>query len=113
MSGKNKRVHNPKYSLIANPYNNRYQNCTEHTLNVINAAIYETTDMQRLKQNTLAYFDAQPVRVSRFKLFLGGAFSNGITLADHDKKIETTSFNSIKRYLEKYNLVKVSRVYQA
>ncbi|WP_448564920.1 DUF2145 domain-containing protein [Thalassotalea ganghwensis] len=112
VTGKNKQVHNPKYSLIANPYNNKYQNCTEHTLNIINAAIYETTDMLRLKRNTKAYFDAQPVKVNRLKLVLGGAFSNGMTLADHDKTIETTSFNSIKRYLAKYNLLETSYVYR-
>jgi len=38
-AGGNKTLHNPKYSLVANPFNNKYQNCTEHTLNIINAAI--------------------------------------------------------------------------
>jgi hypothetical protein len=34
-----KALHEPHYSVIANPYNEGRQNCTEFTLDVINAAI--------------------------------------------------------------------------
>ena len=43
------RLHNPDYSAIANPYNNRYQNCTEFVTNVIFASIYKTNNMQEIK----------------------------------------------------------------
>lgn len=102
--GENKTLHNPKYSLIANPFNNKYQNCTEHTLNIINAAIYQTTDMKQLKANTKAYFEPQKVNVSRFKLSLGNMFADGVTTKDHKGKIKTTSFGSIATYLSKYEL---------
>lgn len=111
-SGKNKALHNPKYSLIANPFNNQYQNCTEHTLNIINAAIYQTTDMKQLKANTKAYFDPQRVNVSRFKLSLGNIFADGITTKDHKGKIKTTSFNSIANYLAKYKLLSSQHVFK-
>jgi len=110
-SGQNKEVHNPKYSLIANPFNNKYQNCTEHTLNIINAAIYQTTDMKQLKANTKAYFEPQRVHVSRFKLGLGSLFADGVTTKDHKGKVKTTSFGSIGKYLEKYDLLKESTVF--
>jgi len=110
-SGQNKEVHNPKYSLIANPFNNKYQNCTEHTLNIINAAIYQTTDMKQLKANTKAYFEPQRVHVSRFKLGLGRLFADGVTTKDHKGKVRTTSFGAIGRYLEKYDLLKESKVF--
>ena len=110
-SGKNKLLHNPKYSLIANPFNNKYQNCTEHTLNVINAAIYQTTDMRQLKANTKAYFEPQKVKVSRFKLALGGLFADSVTTKDHKGKIKTTSFGSIGKYLMKYNLATETHIF--
>lgn len=103
-NGKNKTLHNANYSLVANPYNAKYQNCTEHTLDIINAAIYQTTDIRQLKANTQAYFEAQPVHVSRFKLSMGSLFSDGISLKDHKGKVVTTSFDSIANYLEKYDL---------
>ena len=112
-SGKDKLMHNPKYSLIANPFNNKYQNCTEHTLNIINAAIYQTTDMKQLKANAKAYFEPQRVKVSRFKLALGGLFADSVTTKDHKGKIKTTSFGSIGRYLTKYNLSTETHIFKA
>jgi len=112
-SGKNKSLHNPKYSLVANPFNYRYQNCTEHTLNVINAAIYQTTDMKQLKANTKAYFEPQRVHVSRFKLSLGSMFADGITTKDHSGKVKTASFGTIAKYLTKYQLATPAYVFEA
>lgn len=111
-SGKNKELHNPKYSLIANPFNNRYQNCTEHTLNIINAAIYQTTNLAQLKANTKAYFSPQRVHVSKFKLALGNWFADGVTTKDHQGKIYTTSFNSIGKYLENNQLTAAFDIYE-
>ena len=100
-----KKLHNPRYSLIANPFNNKYQNCTEHVLNVINAAIYETTNMAQIKVNTRAYFTPQKVSTSRFKLALGGIFMDGVRTSDHKGKIATTTFSSITRYLANNDLL--------
>ncbi|KAF7764987.1 hypothetical protein PCIT_b1105 [Pseudoalteromonas citrea] len=110
--GQNKTVHNPKYSLIANPFNNQYQNCTEHTLNVINAAIYQTDNMAKLKVNTTAYFKAQPVAVSRFKLALGNWFADGLSTDDHPEKVATASFTSIANYLKEYDLLDSAVIFE-
>lgn len=112
-SGQNKKLHNPRYSLIANPFNNKYQNCTEHTLNIINAAIYQTSDMRQIKANTKAYFEPQVVNVSRFKLSLGNMFADGITTKDHKGKIKTASFGSIGKYLTQYQLAAPIYVFKA
>ncbi|MBO9489200.1 DUF2145 domain-containing protein [Endozoicomonas sp. G2_1] len=111
-SGQNQQLHNPRYSLIANPYNNRYQNCTEHTLNIVNAAIYQTTDMSRLKANTKAYFSPQPIHFSRLKLSLGSMFNSGITMKDHQGKIKTTSFTTIANYLADYDLMQEKHTFE-
>jgi hypothetical protein len=112
-SGKNQTLHNPRYSLIANPFNNQYQNCTEHTLNVINAAIYDTDNMARIKANTKAYFTPQEVKVSRFKLALGDIFAKGVETDDHERKIQTTSFSSIARYLNEFGLLQHAVVFES
>ncbi|ALU45204.1 DUF2145 domain-containing protein [Pseudoalteromonas rubra] len=104
------KVHNPSYSVVANPFNNQKQNCTEHTLNVINAALYNTTDMAQLKVNTQAYFKPQALNVSRFKLALGSLFNDGVDSSDHQGKIKTTTFTSIVRYLNNNQLLAHSTV---
>lgn len=111
--GKDKTLHNPNYSVIANPMNNELQNCTEYTLNIINAGIYQTTDLAQLKQNTKAYFTPQKVKVSGFKLLMGSLFVDDVTTKDHQGKIYTTTFKSIARYLKENELIEQAMVLNA
>jgi hypothetical protein len=111
-SGKNKQVHNENYSVIANPLNNQFQNCTEHTLNVINAAIYQTTDIDRLKANAKAYFKPIRVKISPFKLMLGKVFMDDVTTKDHPNKIYTSTFSTIAHYLNKNELLEKAIIYK-
>ena len=104
-NGKDKLLHNQKYSVIANPFNNRYQNCTEYTLNIINSAIYDTTDTATLKETAKRYFQAQRIDISPVKLMLGNWFVDDVTTKDHSRKIYTTTFTKIGRYLEYNDLV--------
>lgn len=101
---KAKQLHNPRYSVVANPFNSERQNCTEYTLDVLNAAIYSTTDIAQLKVNAKAHFAPQKVNMSRAKLGLASMFSDGVTLSDHGRKVKTTTFGSLARYMQKYNL---------
>lgn len=111
-SGQNQIVHNSNYSVIANPFNSQFQNCTEHTLDIINAAIYQTTDINRLKRNAQSHFTPQRVKTNRFKLMLGSAFMDDVTTKDHDGSIYTTTFTTIAQYLEHNNLARQSIIFQ-
>ncbi|AGP79194.1 DUF2145 domain-containing protein [Alteromonas sp.] len=102
---KAKLLHNSRYSVVANPFNSERQNCTEYTLDVLNAAMYSTTDAAQLKVNAKAYFTPQKVHMSRAKLGLASMFSDGVTLSDHGRKVETTTFGSLARYMQKYDLM--------
>lgn len=97
------KLHEPNYSVIANPFNLGLQNCTEFTLDVINAAIYQTTDIQAIKQATEKYFVAQPVEVNPFKLMLGSLFSAEVSTADQRGRPVTATFERISDYLLKYD----------
>lgn len=102
---KAKLLHEPSYSVIASPFTEGKQNCTEYTLDVLNAAIYDTTDSHRLKNNTQAWFKAQPVKVNKMKLRLGSWVSSGVSLSDHPGAIQTATFTTIANYLENNQLV--------
>ena len=97
-------LHNPRYSAVANPFNQQYQNCTEFVLDVINAAIYETSDHRQIKTNIEAYFQPQPIAVSPFKLFLGSIFVPDITTSDHPGPVATATFWSIARYMQGHDI---------
>lgn len=109
-SNKHKQLHNPNYSLVANPFNSEYQNCTEHTLDVINASVYQTTDIKRLKTNAKNYFKPQRVYTSGFKLAMGNWFAAGVHTDDHNGRVKTATFTTIARYLEQNKLMQSATV---
>ena len=100
-----RRLHNPNYSVIANPYNTQYQNCTEHTLDVINAAIYHTDDIRVIKANERKYFSAQRIRVNPLKMLLGALALPDIKTRDQKNGIRTASYSTIAAYLKHYQLL--------
>jgi hypothetical protein len=104
-SGKDQKLHNEQYSVIANPFNNIYQNCTEHTLNIINAGIYQTDDIKKLKLNAKAHFSPQKVQVNPLKLIIGNWFVDDVSTNDHSEKISTTTFSTIAGYLKENDLL--------
>lgn len=99
-----KKLHNPHYSVIANPFTVEYQNCTEHTLDVIVSAIYQTDDIKVIKANEKAYFTPLKLDINPLKLMLGSMFVSDITLSDHPSSPETTTFETIGGFLAKNNL---------
>lgn len=96
-------LHDPHYSVIANPYTLGRQNCTEFVLDVTNAAIYRTGDINKIKANEKAYFVAQKVNVNPFKLILGSMFSKEVSTADQPGEPVTATFETIGAYLGKYD----------
>lgn len=104
-NGNDKQIHNENYSVIANPFNNTFQNCTEHTLNIVNSGIYQTTDIQQLKSNAKQHFKPQKVKVNPVKLLLGNWFVDDVSTKDHSGKIYTTTFTSIGNYLKNNGLL--------
>ncbi len=98
-----KELHNPHYSVIANPFTLEFQNCTEHTLDVIMAAIYETGDIKAIKANEKEYFEPQPLNVNPVKLLLGSMFVADVATSDHPGSPVTSTFTAIGKFLTKYN----------
>ncbi len=96
-------LHNPKYSVIANPFTSDFQNCTEFILDVITAAIYQTDDIQQIKANERAYFEPHLVSISPVKLRLGSMFVKDVKISDHPGTPMTATFTTIGRFLSKFN----------
>jgi hypothetical protein len=94
-------LHEPSYSVIANPYNQGRQNCTEFVLDVVTAAIHQTTDPKVLKAAIKAHFEPHKLDISPLKLKLGSMFVKEVSLADQNGTPVTTTFESIGRFLQK------------
>ncbi|MBF0163032.1 MAG: DUF2145 domain-containing protein [Magnetococcales bacterium] len=96
-------LHDPHYSVIANPYTEGRQNCTEFVLDVLHAAIYNTSDIKTIKAAEKRYFEAQSVEVNPFKLLLGAMFSQEVSTVDHPGPPVTATFEKIGAFLKKYD----------
>lgn len=97
-------LHNANYSVLANPGTGQFQNCTEHTLDVLMAALYDTSDRQQIKANIAAYFAPQPVQLGGLQRLLAPAASQALTTADHGSRVGTATFGSIARFMQTNNL---------
>lgn len=98
-------LHNTRYSVVANPDSNAFQNCTEHTLNLLMAALYDTDDMARIKANTRAHFSPQIVEVSPLKRLIGPMVMDGVTMSDHTSTVRTTTFTTIAGFMDRFDLL--------
>ena len=97
-------LHNPRYSVLANPRTSQYQNCTEHTLDVLIASIYDTSDIRQIKSNIAAYFVPQVVQVGRVKRAFAAIASPALNTDDHGQIVETATFGSVSRFLQSYGM---------
>jgi len=98
-----RELHNPNYSVLANPFTLELQNCTEYVLDVITAAIYQTSDLNIIKANEKAYFEPHPITINPFKLLIGSILAADVTTSDHPDAPVIATFTTIERFLTKYN----------
>lgn len=103
-------LHNRNYSVLANPRTDQFQNCTEHTLDVVMAAIYGTSDPAQIRANITAYFNPQVVEIGGLKRAFATVASAALTTQDHGPVVATATFGSISRFMQDYGLT--SEVYR-
>lgn len=94
-------LHDPHYSVIANPYTLGRQNCTEFVLDVIESSLLESTDAERIKASLQDGFTAQPVKVNPLKLLFGALARDEVSLSDQPGPPETATFETIARFLQR------------
>lgn len=92
-------LHNANYSVLANPNTRRFQNCTEHTLDVVMASLYGTGDTRQIKANIAAHFKPQDVRLGGMKRLLAPVAAQALTTSDHGPDVATATFGSIARFM--------------
>lgn len=103
-------LHNPRYSVLANPNTSEFQNCTEHTLDVVMASVYNTRDVPQIKANIAAHFQPQPIKLGGAKRVLASIASQALTTNDHGAKVATATFGSIARFMHSNKLA--SEIYR-
>jgi len=95
LAGGDDGLHQPDYSLISNPFDPRFQNCTEYLLDLVAAAAWETTDRAQIKANLRAHFQPAEIDAGLFGRLFGPLADERIRLEDHRGTIRTTTYASL------------------
>ena len=98
-------LHVPDYSLISNPADGRYQNCTEFLLDVVSAAAWETDDPAQIKANLGAHFEPTEISAGPLGRLFGPLADERLRLADHSgAPVRTATFSSLSGFMLEHGL---------
>ncbi len=103
-------MHHPKYSLISNPFDLRWQNCNEFMLYVFAAAVQGTTDREELRQYLEGTITATELKVSFIRRYYGPKVDERLIMDDHGDKVFTTTFATITQLFKKTDRLQESYV---
>ncbi|WP_119420099.1 DUF2145 domain-containing protein [Desertibaculum subflavum] len=101
-------LHNPRYSVVANPLRDRYQNCTSFVLDVVMAALYRTEDRRQIRANVQAYFQPQIVEVGGGRRLFASLFVPDVATSDHDERIHTATMEALADFMMSQGLAERS-----
>lgn len=98
-------LHVEPYSLVSNPHDIKYQNCTEFMLDIVAAAAWETTDMAQIKANLKQHFKPTKVKTSLIERFLAPLAENRIKTDDQGGTIVTATYESMAAFMKDNGLL--------
>jgi hypothetical protein len=99
------KVHNPAYSLVANPWSRKYQNCNNFMLNVIAAAIWNTDDPQQITADLKAHYKPTIVKANAVLRLFGPIADQRLRTDDQQGPIRTATYESMAVFMGENNLL--------
>ena len=98
------RVHNPAFSIIANPLDERFQNCAGLMLHVLVAAAWNVTDHEAVNLILREKFQPSRIDANAAVRLLGPLASSRLAAGDQDWTVSTASFESIDVFMRQNGL---------
>lgn len=105
-------LHHPEYSLLSNPADSRFQNCTEFMLDVISSAIWQTASRDQIKVNIEAYFRPTRVQLNVFQRFLAPLADQRLRFDDQRDGIRTATFASLADFMLAFDLADEDQIFE-
>lgn len=105
------KVHNPEYSLVANPWARKYQNCNNFMLNVVGAAIWETDNPQQITANLKAHYKPTVVKANGLMRFFGPIADQRLRTDDQDATIRTATYESMAVFMRENKLLQEAYIF--
>jgi hypothetical protein len=97
-------LHNPSYSIVANPWAGRHQNCNTFLLDVVSAAAWETADRRQIAANLRTHFRPSPVKTGVFVRVFAPLVDDRVKTDDQSGPIQTASYESLRDFMLEHKL---------
>jgi hypothetical protein len=105
------KVHNPAYSLVANPWSRKYQNCNNFMLNVIAAAIWNTNDPQQITADLKAHYRPTIVKANAVLRLFGPIADQRLRTDDQQGPIRTATYESMAVFMGENDLLQENYIF--
>lgn len=99
------RLHNPAYSLVANPWKTKYQNCNNFMLDVVGAAAWEITDPARITTDLKAHYRPTIVKAGPLMRLFGPIADSRLHTDDQEGPIRTATYESMSAFMAQNGLL--------
>lgn len=101
-------LHNPSYSLIANPLLDAHQNCNSFMLDVVASAAWETKDRAQIRADLRAHYRPSPVKASPLMRLFAPMADKRLKTDDQSGQIVTATYESITAFMRENRLLQVA-----
>lgn len=98
------RLHDPSYSIVANPWAGRHQNCNTFMLDVVGAAAWATTDRRQLAANLRAHFRPSRVETGLLTRVFAPLVDDRVRTDDQSGPIQTAGYESLRDFMGQHAL---------
>jgi hypothetical protein len=105
------KVHNPAYSLVANPWSRKYQNCNNFMLDVMAVAVWNTDDPDRIAADLKAHYKPTLVKANAVLRLFGPIADKRLRTDDQHGPIRTATFESLSAFMKDNGLLQESYVF--
>jgi hypothetical protein len=99
------KLHNPAYSLVANPWASRFQNCNNFMLDVVGAAAWDTDDPARITADLKAHYQPTVVKAGPLMRLFGPIADSRLRTDDQKGPIRTATYESMSAFMRDNGLL--------
>ena len=102
------QLHNPDYSLVANPWRSKHQNCNNFMLDVVGAAAWQTDDPARITADLKAHYQPTLVKAGPLMRLFGPIADSRLKTDDQDGPIRTATYESLAAFMGENGLLEAA-----
>ena len=101
-------LHNPSYSLIANPLSSKHQNCNGFMLDVIASAGWQTTDRAQIRADLRAHYTPTTVQAGAAMRLFAPLADARLKTDDQSGPLRTATYESMAAFMRDNGLLQAA-----